>query len=277
MVIDTLERPAGQLQRVLSALQTETGVDFAVYRDEALRRAAAAADDVVADAADDEARRRFVVALTAEPPMFDDPALWRALKELVLPLLKTYPSILAWVPSCGTGETAWALAALLDDAGLLARTRIYATDAHGEALELARRGTLSLAAFAAASAAFAATGATVSLAQVFAPPPAAVDDAAPAAAAPPVLLLRDDVQARIVWAEHNVATDASLNEFQLVVHGGGLARLAPPIAARAHELVRESLALSGVVVQTVPAAIDLDTDGGFERLDPQFPIFRKRA
>jgi chemotaxis protein methyltransferase CheR len=263
VVIDVLERPAGHLQRVLSALQSDTGVDFAVYRDEALRRAAADVD-VVEPGIDADARRRFVVALTAEPPMFAEPALWRALREHVVPLLKTYPSILAWVPACGTGETAYALAALLEDAGLLGRTRIYATDAHGEALDVARSGALSLDVFAAAAAGCEATGATMPLARLF-------------ASYTHEHVVRDDVKARIVFAEHNVATDASLNEFQLVVHGKGLARLAPAVAARAHELVRESLAISGVVVQTVPATVDLDTDGGFERLDPSFPIFRKRA
>src|SRR6185437_10826976 len=36
--------------------------------------------------------------------MFRDPAYFRALREKVMPLLRTYPSLKVWVAGCSTGE-----------------------------------------------------------------------------------------------------------------------------------------------------------------------------
>ena len=66
--------------------------------------------------------------------MFRDPAYFRALRETVVPLLRTYPSLKVWVAGCSTGEEAYSLAILLREEGLLARTLIYATDINPHAL-----------------------------------------------------------------------------------------------------------------------------------------------
>ena len=72
--------------------------------------------------------------------MFRDPAYFRALREKVVPLLRTYPSLKVWVAGCSTGEEAYSLAILLREEGLLARTLIYATDINPQALQKAEAG-----------------------------------------------------------------------------------------------------------------------------------------
>ena len=76
--------------------------------------------------------------------MFRDPEYWIALREHVLPFLKTYPSLKIWVAGCSTGEEVYSLAILLQEEGLLERTIIYATDINPESLEAARRGVFAL-------------------------------------------------------------------------------------------------------------------------------------
>jgi len=76
--------------------------------------------------------------------MFRDPEYWVALREHVLPFLKTYPSLKVWVAGCSTGEEVYSLAILLQEEGLLDRTIIYATDINPESLEAARRGVFAL-------------------------------------------------------------------------------------------------------------------------------------
>ena len=51
--------------------------------------------------------------------MFRDPAYFRALREQVVPLLRTYPSLKIWVAGCSTGEEVYSLAILLREEGLL--------------------------------------------------------------------------------------------------------------------------------------------------------------
>ena len=74
--------------------------------------------------------------------MFRDPAYFRALREHVVPLLRTYPSLKVWVAGCSTGEEVYSLAILLHEEGLLERTLIYATDINPQALRK-RRGRRS--------------------------------------------------------------------------------------------------------------------------------------
>ncbi|WP_276523123.1 CheR family methyltransferase, partial [Enterobacter hormaechei] len=60
--------------------------------------------------------------------MFRDPAYFRELREQVVPVLRTYPSVKLWVAGCSTGEEVWSLAILLHEEGLLERSIVYATD-----------------------------------------------------------------------------------------------------------------------------------------------------
>ena len=50
--------------------------------------------------------------------MFRDPDYFLALRNHVLPVLQTYPSIKVWVAGCSTGEELWSLKILFDEAGL---------------------------------------------------------------------------------------------------------------------------------------------------------------
>ena len=76
--------------------------------------------------------------------MFRDPAFFRALREQVVPVLKTYPSPTLWVAGCCTGEEALSLAIVLHEEGLLERSTIYATDINPQALATAARGVYPL-------------------------------------------------------------------------------------------------------------------------------------
>src|SRR5580693_9811520 len=72
--------------------------------------------------------------------MFRDPSYFRAVREQVVPLLRTYPSLKLWVAGCSAGEEAYSLAILLREEGLLARTLIYATDINSRSLQKAAAG-----------------------------------------------------------------------------------------------------------------------------------------
>jgi chemotaxis protein methyltransferase CheR len=76
--------------------------------------------------------------------MFRDPEYFLALREQVVPLLHTYPSLKVWVAGCSTGEEVYSLAILLHEEGLLERTMIYATDINPHSLEKAEQGIFAL-------------------------------------------------------------------------------------------------------------------------------------
>jgi hypothetical protein len=96
---------------------------------EAARAARAAAirlrDDLAAAVGCCTTRRVPAAAADPDDPvheMFRDPSYWLALRQQVVPLLRTYPSLKVWVAGCSTGEEVFSLAILLQEEGLLERT-----------------------------------------------------------------------------------------------------------------------------------------------------------
>ena len=72
--------------------------------------------------------------------MFRDPGYFKALREEVVPVLKTYPSVRLWVAGCSTGEEVWSLLIVLAEEGLLELSRVYATDINTTSLHMAEAG-----------------------------------------------------------------------------------------------------------------------------------------
>ncbi len=60
--------------------------------------------------------------------MFRNPGFFYSIRKRVFPFLATYPTLKIWHAGCSTGEEVFSLAILLQEVGLLDRTKIYATD-----------------------------------------------------------------------------------------------------------------------------------------------------
>jgi chemotaxis protein methyltransferase CheR len=85
--------------------------------------------------------RRILSKMTVRTTeFFRDPVFFKALREKVMPVLKTYPSLQIWVAGCSTGEELYSLAIVLREEGLLDRSTIFATDINPESLDCARSG-----------------------------------------------------------------------------------------------------------------------------------------
>src|SRR5688572_26141262 len=82
--------------------------------------------------------QRFLLALSVNvTSMFRDPAFYKALRERVVPVLRTYPKVRIWHAGCSTGEEAYSFAVVLEEEGLYDRCQIFATDMNETALQKA--------------------------------------------------------------------------------------------------------------------------------------------
>ncbi len=72
--------------------------------------------------------------------MFRDPDFYRAVREKVIPVLKTFPFVKIWHAGCATGEEVYSMAILLHEENFLDRARIYATDFNKHSLAAAEAG-----------------------------------------------------------------------------------------------------------------------------------------
>src|SRR3984957_2362628 len=75
--------------------------------------------------------------------MFRDPSYFRAIREKVIPHLRTYPSLKIWIAGCSDGEELYSLVILFREEGLEQRTLFYATDINQDALSKAEAGIFS--------------------------------------------------------------------------------------------------------------------------------------
>ncbi len=73
--------------------------------------------------------------------MFRDPWVYKTIRELVVPHLKTYPFIRSWHAGCSAGQEVYSMCILLHEEGVNPkRIQIYATDFNDLILERAKRG-----------------------------------------------------------------------------------------------------------------------------------------
>jgi chemotaxis protein methyltransferase CheR len=140
-----------EVRLVLEAIHARYGYDFRKYASQSMaRRVAAAAAKIGAKHAgellhrlihDPQTFSAVLDVLTVRvTEMFRDPAFYRAVRELVLPVLRTYPQLKIWHAGCASGEEVYATAILLTEAGLYDRAQIYATDMSSVAVQQARDG-----------------------------------------------------------------------------------------------------------------------------------------
>ena len=166
--------------------------------------------------------------------LFRDPPFFQALRTLVVPWLRTFPFIRVWVAGCSTGEEAYSMAILLHEEGLYQRSRIYATDISDAALRLAQRGQYSLHVMQTYTQNYLNAGAQQALSDYY----RATDEQ---------VVFDPLLRTNMIFAAHNLATDASFNEFQVILCRNVLIYFAPRLQARAHGLLFNSLAAFGVL------------------------------
>ena len=167
--------------------------------------------------------------------MFRDPAYFRALREQVVPLLRTYPSLKVWVAGCSTGEEAYSLAILLREEGLLQRTLIYATDINPHTLERAEAGIYAIDRIAGFTINHRESGAKSSLSDYY-------------TAAYGRAIFDKSLREHIVFSDHSLATDSVFAEVQFVSCRNVLIYFNRALQDRAVGLFRDSLCRKGFSV-----------------------------
>lgn len=164
--------------------------------------------------------------------MFGEPTLYRDVRAIVIPLLRTYPFVRIWSAGCATGEDTYALAIALLEEGIYERCRVYATDAVDALLDAAREGAYDAEMFEEWQRSYAASGGGRSLAEYV-----SVDG--------PRASMRPEIKRNIVFAQHNIVSDGSFNEFHLVFCPGMLRQFNKELQSRAFGVLRESLVRLG--------------------------------
>jgi chemotaxis protein methyltransferase CheR len=164
--------------------------------------------------------------------MFRDPTYFKAIREQVVPVLETYPSIRIWVAGCSTGEEVYSFAILLAEEGLLARSLIYATDINPESLAKAEAGIYGLDRFQKFTENHRLAGGKGSLSEHY-------------RAAYGSAVLDKALRRRVVFSDHSLTTDSVFAEMQLVSCRNVLIYFNRELQDRVVTLLRDSLCHRG--------------------------------
>jgi chemotaxis protein methyltransferase CheR len=250
--------------------------DFRGYAPASLRRRLRAAmsrfncstlsqlqDKVVHDPAAFPALLDFLTVQVSE--MFRDPAYFLALREQVVPLLRTYPFLKVWVAGCSAGEEAYSLAILLQEEGLLSKTIIYATDINSGTLQKAAAGVYDVERIAGFTANHRKSGARMSLSDYY-------------TAAYGRAVFNKSLKDHIVFSDHSLATDSVFAEVQLVSCRNVLIYFNRVLQDRALGLFREALCRQGFLGIGAKESLRFSSQAdAFLDFAPGEKIFQKKA
>lgn len=149
--------------------------------------------------------KRFVEEITVNvTEMFRDPSFYNTLRNEVLPIMATYPLIRVWHAGCSTGEEVYSMAILLQESGLLKKSLLYATDINPEVLERAKEGIFPLSQMKQYSENYLAAGGNKEFSSYYT---SRYDRAK----------FDKQLSKKMIFATHNLVSDRSFNEFQLIL------------------------------------------------------------
>jgi chemotaxis protein methyltransferase CheR len=183
---------------------------------------------------DSECVKRFLLGLSVHATaMFRDPSFYRTFRITVVPLLKTYPTVQIWVAGCSTGEEVYSLAILLREEGLFERCRIYATDISSVVLKKAKDGIFPLCSMREYTNNYHLGGGVHEFSDYYT---ARYDS----------VIFSSALIKNVVFSEHNLATDGSFNEFQVILCRNVMIYFNKHLQERVHNLLYNSLTMFGV-------------------------------
>lgn len=177
---------------------------------------------------------RFLLGLAVHATsMFRDPSFYLTFRRKVVPLLRTYPTVMIWIAGCSTGEEVYSLAILLAEEGIYGKCRIYATDMSQAVLRKARDGIFPLSAMREYTNNYHMAGGINEFSDYYTAQYGSV-------------IFSSALKKNIVFSEHNLATDGSFNEFQVILCRNVMIYFNKDLQARVHNLLYDSLSMFGV-------------------------------
>lgn len=184
---------------------------------------------------DPESLQRFLIGITVNvTSMFRDPSFFVAFRNRVVPLLRTYPYIRIWHAGCSQGQEVYSMAIVLQEEGLYNRCRIYATDSNEGAVKQAKNGIYPIELMQQYTQLYLQAGGKRSFSEYYT---AAYDNA----------IFRASLKENIVFSQHNLATDHSFNEFNVILCRNVMIYFDKVLQGRVHQLFHESLCKLGIL------------------------------
>jgi len=177
--------------------------------------------------------KRMVEEITVNvTEMFRDPLFYKFLRTEIIPVLATKPFIRIWHAGCSTGEEVFSMAILLQEAGLLHKSLLYATDISPAVLDIAKKGLFPLRMIKLYSENYIASGGKEDFSKYYTANYGSAK-------------FEEALLQKMVFSQHNLVSDRSFNEFDIVLCRNVMIYFDKDLQEHALQLFDESLSRLG--------------------------------
>ena len=166
--------------------------------------------------------------------MFRDPSFYCAVREKVIPILKTYPFFKIWHAGCSTGEEVYSMAIMLKEENLLENAMLYATDIDDKVLKTAKEGIYPLDRIKEYTQNYQKACGKASFADYY-------------TARYKAAIMKNSLKKNIVFSQHNLVTDGVFGEMNLVVCRNVIIYFDKDLQGRVLNLFHDSLVRRGIL------------------------------
>jgi chemotaxis protein methyltransferase CheR len=269
------EAVALEVRLVLEAIHARYGYDFRAYAPDSMgRRVVAAAAKVGSPnlgsllhriLREPETFCAVLDSLTVRvTEMFRDPPMYQAFRQLVLPVLRTYPQLKIWHAGCASGEEVYATAILLTEEGLYNRAQIYATDMSAAAVEQAREGVYPENLLPEFAMNYRAAGGERDFDGYWSRAYGRVS-------------VRPGLKQNVHFFQHDLVSDYSLGEMHVIFCRNVLIYFGEELRKRVFSLFADGLSRGGFLCLGASEAIPSAERASYQELAPNERIFRRRS
>lgn len=263
-----------EIRLLLAAIHAKYGYRFQDYAQASMRRRvrAALARSGLSNfgelqhqlLADPEVFARVLDDLTVRvSEIFRDPVFYRRFRDLVVPVLRTYPQLKIWHAGCASGEEVYTMAILLSEEGLYERAQIYATDMSNKALEMAREGVYPEAQAAAFGRNYRDSGGQFRLEDYYS---SAYDR----------IVVKESLRRNIVFFQHDLASDHSLGEMHVVFCRNVLIYFDGDLRTSTLRTFSDCLGYGGFLCLGMNESLTKEAGASFSEFSPTERIYRRR-
>jgi chemotaxis protein methyltransferase CheR len=166
--------------------------------------------------------------------MFRDPDFFLAVRQKIFPMIRDLPFIRIWHAGCATGEEIYSMSILLQEENLYDKARIYATDMNAVVLEKSKNGIFPLKNIQSYTENYYKAGGIHDFSMYYT---AKYNNA----------IMKPELKKNIVWAQHNLVTDGSFHEFDLILCRNVMIYFEKPLQEHVYKLFLDSMPIGGVL------------------------------
>jgi chemotaxis protein methyltransferase CheR len=213
---------------------------------------------------DESELERFVDSLSLPTTrMFRDAGVFQQIRRTVIPYLNETQLDKVWCAGCSTGEEAYSVAIILNEETKNRKILTFATDFSEKCLHEAKRGIYPIRRMRAYTASYLASGGRADFSDYY----SSDDENA---------MINAELKRNIVFAQHNLATDSSFNEFDLILCRNVLIYFNKQLQEHVLNLFYESLRPGGILILGDKESIrSIIPQKKFSEVDRAFRIFKR--